>query len=135
MVAFEAGSAITSSGAGGALGTAAFVATGTSGATIPLLNGVNTWSGATNTFSGMIVSSAGLPTIASGACGATTNGAVVAGSTNQTGSITIGAAGTSTCTVSFSATLGAAPKACIIQPANSAAAAVGTTAAYISSIV
>jgi hypothetical protein len=129
-----AGSAITSSGAGGALGTAAFVATGTSGATIPLLNGINTWSGATNTFSGMIVSSAGLPTIASGACGTTTNGAVVAGSTDQTGSITIGSAGTSTCTVSFSATLGAAPKACIIQPANATAAATGTTAAYISSI-
>ena len=32
-------------GTGGTLGTAAFVNTGTSGATIPLLNGANTWSG------------------------------------------------------------------------------------------
>ena len=117
-----------------AFGTAAVVATGTSGATIPLLNGVNVWSGATNTFSGMIVTSAGLPTIASGACGTTTNGAVVTGSTNQAGNITIGSAGTSTCTVSFSATLGTAPKSCIIQPTNATAAAVGTTGAYISSI-
>lgn len=39
-----AGAAITSSGPGGALGTAAFKATGTSGATVPLLNGVNTFS-------------------------------------------------------------------------------------------
>lgn len=36
-------------GAGGTLGTAAFDNTGTSGATIPLLNGTNTWS-AVNTF-------------------------------------------------------------------------------------
>lgn len=33
-------------GTGGTLGTAAYVNTGTSGATIPLLNGTNTWSGA-----------------------------------------------------------------------------------------
>lgn len=32
-------------GAGGTLASAAYVATGTSGATIPLLNGTNTWSG------------------------------------------------------------------------------------------
>jgi hypothetical protein len=43
-------SAVTSLGslttaAGGAFGTAAYVATGTSGGTIPLLNGTNTWSG------------------------------------------------------------------------------------------
>lgn len=35
-------------GAGGTLASAAYVATGTSGATIPLLNGNNTWSGANN---------------------------------------------------------------------------------------
>lgn len=39
-----AGSAITSSGAGGSLGTAAFVNTGTSGGTVPLLNAANTFS-------------------------------------------------------------------------------------------
>jgi len=38
------------SAAGGSFGTAAFVATGTSGATIPLLNGINNYSG-TSTFS------------------------------------------------------------------------------------
>ena len=84
--------------------------------------------------SAMITSSAGLPTIASGACGATTNGAVVAGSTNQTGNITIGSASTTTCTVSFSATRPSAPKACLIFPANAAAAATGTTVAYVSAI-
>lgn len=37
-------------GAGSGLGTAALVNTGTLGATIPLLNGINTWSGNLNTF-------------------------------------------------------------------------------------
>ncbi len=40
------------------LGTAAVVNTGTSGATIPLLNGVNVWSGASNTFAGTATSDA-----------------------------------------------------------------------------
>lgn len=44
-VTVGAGSALTSTGAGGALGTAAFQNTGTSGANVPLLNGTNTWSG------------------------------------------------------------------------------------------
>jgi hypothetical protein len=39
------GAALTSSGAGGALGTAAFKNTGTSGNTVPLLDGTNTFSG------------------------------------------------------------------------------------------
>ena len=47
-VTIGAGSAITSSGAGGALGTAAFANTGTSGATIPLNNGGFTQSGTAN---------------------------------------------------------------------------------------
>lgn len=38
------GSALTSTGPGGALSSAAFKATGTSGSTIPLLNSANTWS-------------------------------------------------------------------------------------------
>ena len=41
-------------GTGGTLGTAAYVATGISGATIPLLNGVNLHSGATNTFNSAV---------------------------------------------------------------------------------
>lgn len=82
--------------------------------------------------SGQITSSAGAPTIASGACGATTNGTVAG--TNQTGKITIGAAATAACTVGFSATLAAAPKACVVFPGNAAAAATGTTVAYVSAI-
>jgi hypothetical protein len=83
------------------------------------------------TFSGQIVvTGQGLPTIASGACGTTTNGAVVAGSTNQSGSITIGSAATTTCTISWSATLASAPKACTFFPMNATAAATGTTVAY-----
>ena len=87
--------------------------------------------GTTGTFSGQLRSTAGLPTIASGACGTTTNGAIVAGSTNQSGQITIGAAATTACTISFSATLPFAPKICVITPMNAAAAAQGTTIAYV----
>lgn len=76
----------------------------------------------------------GTPTIASGACGATSNGTIGAGSTNQSGLLQIGSATTTTCTVSFSATLVAAPGACVLFPANAAAAATGTTVAYVSSI-
>lgn len=79
--------------------------------------------------SSQITSTAGLPTIASGACGATMNGAVVAGSTNQSGSITIGSATTTTCTISWSATLAIAPNACVFFPMNATAAATGTTVA------
>ena len=47
------GSATLNAGPGGTLGTAAFQNTGTSGATIPFLNGTNTWAGV-NTFSSTI---------------------------------------------------------------------------------
>ena len=81
------------------------------------------------TGTGQIVSTTGTPTIASGACGTTTNGAVVSGSTNQSGNITIGSAATTTCVISWSATLSVAPNACVFFPANAAAAATGTTVA------
>lgn len=77
------------------------------------------------TFS-QINSSGGLPTIASGACGTTTNGAVVAGSTNQSFKVTIGAVATTTCTISFSATLSPVPKSCVFSPMNAAAIAATT---------
>lgn len=83
----------------------------------------------TTATAGQFISSAGTPTIASGACGTTTNGAVVAGSTNQSGNITIGSAATTTCTLTWSATLATAPNACVFFPANAAAAATGTTVA------
>ncbi len=110
--------------------TGCSTATGTSGATIPLLNGNNTFSG-TSTHSGQIISTTGLPTIASGACGTTTNGAVVAGSTNQSGNITIGAAATTTCTITWSATLAVAPNACVFFPANATGADTNTTRARV----
>lgn len=50
-----AGSAITSSGGGGAIASAAFVATGTSGATIPLLNGNNVHSGTLTLGSNLLI--------------------------------------------------------------------------------
>lgn len=84
--------------------------------------------------SDQISSTAGTPSIASGNCGATTNGAVATGSTNQSGSITIGSASTTTCQVDFSKTLGATPRAVIIFPANATAAATGTTVAYVSAL-
>ncbi len=97
-------------------------------------NGVDTITGNTSAkwvkFPGQIISTTGAPTIASGACGAGSNGAVVAGSTNQSGNITIGAAATTTCTIAWSATLAVAPNACVFFPANATAAATGTTIAY-----
>lgn len=112
-------------------GTACAVNTGTSGATVPLLNAAsNTWGG-NQLVGGQIFSTTGLPTIASGACGATTNGAVVSGSTNQSGQITIGSAATTTCTISWSGTLAQAPNACVFFPMNATAAATGTTVARV----
>lgn len=112
-------------------GTTCTINTGTSGATVPLLNAAsNTWGG-NQVVAGQIFSTTGLPTIASGACGATTNGAVVSGSTNQSGQITIGSAATTTCTISWSGTLAQAPNACVFFPMNAAAAATGTTVARV----
>lgn len=85
------------------------------------------------TFSGLLRTTFGTPTIASGACGTTTNGVITSG-TNQAGLVTIGAASTTTCTISFSATLANAPNACIVFPASAGAAATGTTVARVSSI-
>ena len=79
-----------------------------------------------------ISSSAGAPTIASGECGATTNGSVTG--TNQSGKITIGAATTTTCKVRFSKTLAAVPKSCVAFPASAGAAATGTTVASMGAI-
>lgn len=85
------------------------------------------------TFSGLLRTTFGTPTIASGACGTTTNGVITSG-TNQAGLVTIGAATTTTCTISFSATLPNAPNACVVFPASAGGAATGTTVARVSSI-
>lgn len=105
---------------GGTINNATIGATTPSSAKVTSLNA-----------SGQITSTTGLPTIASGACGATTNGAVVSGSTNQSGQITIGSAATTTCTISWSATLAVVPNACVFFPMNAAAAATSTTVARV----
>jgi hypothetical protein len=73
----------------------------------------------------------GVPTIASGACGTGSNGSI--SGTNLSGAITIGSASTTSCAISFSATLTSAPSACVIFPGNATAAAQGTTVAYVGS--
>jgi hypothetical protein len=89
--------------------------------------------GGLSTFTGQFISTFGTPTIASGACGATTNGAIAMGSTNQSGQVTIGSATTTSCTISFSTTI-TAPGACVIFPENATAAATGTTVARVSAV-
>ncbi len=85
------------------------------------------------TITGNIVNAGTVPTIGSGACGATTNGSVAG--TDNSGFITIGASATTSCTVSFHATLAVAPKACVVYAANAAAAvqqATVATGVYVS---
>lgn len=72
------------------------------------------------TVAGQFITGSGTPTIASGACGATTNG-TIAGD-NQSGKITIASATTTSCAVSFSATFAAAPNAVVLTAASSASA-------------
>jgi hypothetical protein len=92
-----------------------------------------TLSGSINV-TGQIIPAYGTPTITSGACGTTTNGTIAAGGTNQSGEVVIASATTTSCAISFSATLSAAPLACILFPENATAAATGTTVARISAI-
>lgn len=75
-----------------------------------------------------------IPTIASGACGATTNGAPAAGSTDQSGEIVIGASATASCAVTFALTFTTAPKAVVLTPANAAAAALAAASPYVSAL-
>jgi hypothetical protein len=79
----------------------------------------------------------GVPTIVSGQCGASTNGAVVAGATNETMQITIGSSTTTACAVTFfgvtGGVLGAAPTVCSLTPSNPQAATEGPNT-YVSSI-
>lgn len=69
-----------------------------------------------------VVPTGTIPTIASGACGAGTNGTVVAGSVNQSGKITIGATATTACAITFAGTMSPVAKSCVIAPMNAAAA-------------
>ncbi len=76
---------------------------------------------------------ANTPTIASGACGATTNGTLSAAASDQSGEIIIGSATTATCTITFGLANTTAPRAVILQAAN-AAAATALSGEYVSSI-
>lgn len=69
------------------------------------------------------------PSIASGACGTGSNG-TISGS-DRSGTISIGAAATTTCTITFSATQVTAPNACLIFPGDAGAAATATTVARV----
>lgn len=72
-VAIGGGTAIASSGPGGTMTSAAYTAIGTSGATLPLLNGANTWSGVqtiTNSDIALLGSSTGATTFTSANAGA-----------------------------------------------------------------
>ena len=77
---------------------------------------------------------AGVPTIVSGACGTGTNGAIVAGSNNNSGQVTIGASATTNCTITFgSGGYVTAPRTCVIDAGNAAAIA-ATALAYMSAV-
>jgi len=76
----------------------------------------------------------GSPTIGSNACGSSTQGTIGAGSTDRSGLVTVGTASVTSCVISFASTWGTAPRAVILTPANAAAAATGTTLAYVSAV-
>lgn len=70
------------------------------------------------------------PTVGSNACGSTTQGTI--SGTDQAFTLTVGTASVTSCTVTFGSAFATAP-VCVFAPANAAAAAQGTTAAYLSS--
>lgn len=73
------------------------------------------------------------PTIASGACGTGTNGTLSGTSNDQSGTIIIGAATTTSCAVTFGVAWGASPRACTTTPASAASAGL-TILPYISAL-
>lgn len=77
-------------------------------------------------------STSNTPTISSGACGSGTNGTIAG--TDQDGKITVGAATTTTCAVTFgSTTWVTGPNSCTFSPASAASAAV-TVLPYVSAV-
>ncbi len=83
---------------------------------------------------GHLISGGSVPTVANNDCGSSTQGVVTAGGNDNSFLITVGTAAVTSCAVSFNATWTAAPKSCVIAPANATAAATGTTLAYVSAI-
>ena len=74
------------------------------------------------------------PTIAANACGSTTQGTITAGGNDQSMKLTVGTASVTSCAVTFANAFGTAPRGVYLTPANSTAAAQGTTGAYVSTI-
>jgi hypothetical protein len=74
------------------------------------------------------------PTIASNACGSTTQGVVASGGNDNDFKVTVGTTSVSSCTISFANTWLTAPSACVTEAADILASAVTTTKPYISSI-
>lgn len=104
-------------------------------------NGISFFTSAVNTLVGNYdntghwrLGETGIPTIGANACGSTTQGTVAAGSNDHDGQITVGTVGVTACVVTFALPYTTAPRACVLQPANTAAAATGTTGTYISGI-
>ena len=138
-IGVNSGSGITTGSNNTVLGPCAGFSAGTA-ATVDLCTGDNVlhldW-GFTSanewTITGNIVNTGTVPTIASGACGTGTNGTIAG--TDNSGLVTIGASATTSCTISFHATLAVAPKACVITAANATAAGdIVSSAIYVSSI-
>jgi len=81
------------------------------------------------------IGGAGTPTISSGACGTGTNGSIAANGNNQGFEVDIGSAATTTCTITFANSgFVTAPREAQLTAHNAAAAAQGTTLAYVSSL-
>lgn len=81
------------------------------------------------------IGGAGTPTISSGACGTGANGTIAANGNNQAFEVLIGSAATTTCTITFANSgFVTAPREATFSPSNAAAAATGTTMAYVSTL-
>ena len=81
------------------------------------------------------IGGSGTPTISSGACGTGTNGSIAANGNNQGFEVDIGSAATTTCTITFANSgFVTAPREAQLTAHNAAAAAQGTTLAYVSSL-
>jgi hypothetical protein len=118
-----------------------------SGATVVSTNGlyvfaINSVGFSTNTtYAGDIdagqhfrIGGSGTPTIATNACGATTQGSIAAGGNDQSFELTIGTAGVTTCTVTFASAFTTVPRGVQLTSANATAANTGLTLDYVSSV-
>lgn len=76
----------------------------------------------------------GTPTILANACGSTTQGAIAANGNDQGFQVTVGTAAVTSCVITFASAFITAPRSAVLFPANAAAAAAGTTVAYVSSL-